>query len=104
MSKARLRAEHALLFLLALAAAAFAFRIGDLGFYDDDWAWLALLAKSPDQSYFALVKRFVADHGGVWSRPLNFPAFAALYKLFGASPLGYHAVLGALAAWGAIAL
>ncbi len=104
MSKARPRAEQAALFLAALAFAAYAFKIRGLGFYDDDWAWLAILAKSPDQGWFALISHFAKDHDGVWARPLNFPAFAALYKLFGAWALGWHLFLAALTAWGGVAL
>lgn len=87
---ARLPAAALLAGPVLLAAA---FRFSGLGFYNDDYALLAGLARGSFFSEFA---------GLFYTRPLDIPAIRGAYALFGASPLPYHALLRLLdlaAAW-----
>lgn len=102
MSGRRSREQTGLALLLVAFAAA-AYRVNAHGFYDDDWAWLAMMRGSPDQSWKGVVLHFVKAQSGVWVRPANFLAFPALYKLFGAWALGWHLALAALHAWAGVA-
>jgi hypothetical protein len=59
-----------------------------LGFYSDDWAFLAVMHQSPDQSFLGVARAlFEGDNA---FRPIQWVTLAALYKLFGLDPLGYQ--------------
>jgi hypothetical protein len=60
-----------------------------LGFYYDDYSVLAQLNGSHDQSLIGLYHEVRPLNG---QRPLQSLTFAALYRLFGLNPLGYHVV------------
>jgi hypothetical protein len=81
-------ADAALIVAISLLSAAL--YVGAIGFYSDDWIFLATYRASPDQSYFGLV-RFFAD-ANMLPRPVQLLYLTALYRLFGLEPLGYHLV------------
>ncbi|MBA3736238.1 MAG: hypothetical protein H0W90_13775 [Actinobacteria bacterium] len=60
-----------------------------LGFYYDDYSVLAQLNGAHDQSLIGLYHAVRPLNG---QRPLQSLTFAALYRLFGLNPLGYHVV------------
>jgi hypothetical protein len=67
--------------------------VWSLGFYLDDYATLARMKASHDQS---LVGLYDAVRPGTGQRPLQAGVFAFLYRLFGLHPLGYHLFNAAL--------
>ncbi len=75
-----------LAFLSVLAIAPF---LTGLGFYSDDWAFLAISSNSPDQSLGGTY-RALLPHDRM--RPVAWLYRAALYKAFGLEPLPYHVV------------
>ena len=103
MSQPRLRAEAVGRAVLASAAVSTIFGIGSLGFYDDDWSWLARMAGSADPSWLGTAAHFARAETSLWFRPLNFLCLPGLFSLFGTSALPYHLVIAALIAWGGIA-
>jgi hypothetical protein len=63
-----------------------------LGFYSDDWAFLASFRFAADQSFWGLYRTFNAENG-TYARPLQGLGDVLLYRLFGQNPLGYHAAI-----------
>ncbi len=63
--------------------------IGGLGFYSDDWSFLGDFVTAPHQSFGTF---FQIMHDQFPERPVLSSYFAMLFRLFGAAPLGYHAV------------
>src|SRR5260370_30142824 len=82
-------AVHDCLFLIVIAILSLSSYVTRLGFYSDDWALLASMRLSPDQS---LTGVFTAVNSSQDNeiRPIQFFAYAAPYKLFDLNPLGYH--------------
>jgi hypothetical protein len=80
---------HDCLFLFVIGTLSMANYAVQLGFYGDDWALLASMHLSKNQSLIAVFTETfrVHDHE---IRPVQFLELAALYKLFGLDPLGYH--------------
>ena len=76
-------------FLAVLVAVSTLPYIGGLGFYYDDYSVLAQLNVAPDQSLVGLYDAVRPLNG---QRPLQSLIFAALYRVFGLDPLGYHIV------------
>ena len=68
----------------------------DLGFYSDDWSFLAIYSLAEDQSLLGLFR----SHYDSWTqmRPGQIFYQASLYWLFGTDPLGYHLVNAAVLA------
>jgi hypothetical protein len=64
-----------------------------LGFYSDDWFFLARWSNCSDQSYWGLVKCFYQSPGDDSLRPVQILHLTVLYRLFGQNPLGYHVVM-----------
>ncbi|MBI5201932.1 MAG: hypothetical protein HY925_10130 [Elusimicrobia bacterium] len=67
-------------------------RLVELGFYHDDWKFLA------DQhfagpGFWSRIKAIVAGQPAILQRPLDVPLFALLYEAFGMAPLGWHLAL-----------
>ena len=92
---ARRPSDLAILALLAaLSVAPYVLR---LGFYSDDWAVLAMLLNSQDQSLSGLfATQYTNDSFRM--RPTQMVYYAALYTAFGIRPLGYHVVNAAVLA------
>jgi len=65
-----------------------------LGFYSDDWHFLGALSTSSDRSLVGLYTAIHTDE--VAMRPVQVAYLAALYRMFGLSPLGYHLVNAAV--------
>lgn len=63
--------------------------VTNLGFYSDDWAFLARLASSPDQSVAGLFAQ-MNELRNLAPRPVQSGEQAVLWWLFGDDPLGYH--------------
>lgn len=59
--------------------------IADLGFYNDDWFFLATFANARGSDVWTL-----SEAAMIWSRPVQVLYSAALFWLFGTHPLGYH--------------
>jgi hypothetical protein len=64
-----------------------------LGFYGDDWDFLGKLSNSSNQRFFGLFRSlYNPSTVGGSMRPFQFLYLAALYRLFGPRPLGYHII------------
>ena len=87
-------ADCAFVALISLLSAAL--YVGGIGFYSDDWIFLATFRAAPDQSYWGLV-RFFAD-ANMLVRPVQLLYLTGLYRAFGLAPLGYHLVNSAVMA------
>src|SRR5438046_9037683 len=76
-------------FLVSVTVLSLVLYVNSLGFYSDDWGFLALLNACPRQSFFGVA-------GCLWSvpdlhmRPIQLLCLAGLYRLFGLEPLAYH--------------
>ncbi|MBV9582028.1 MAG: hypothetical protein JO057_25890 [Chloroflexi bacterium] len=72
--------------------------VGQLGFYSDDWRFLANLALGPQPGFSGAIQVLAPDLG---ARPPHLVLLAALYQVAGLDPLGYHlASIGLLAVGG----
>ncbi|MDP9022190.1 MAG: hypothetical protein M3N57_05700 [Actinomycetota bacterium] len=65
---------------------------GRLGFYSDDWDFLAILANAEDGSLPGLVAAQIELGTNLHMRPTQIVYQAVLHRLFGMHPLGYHLV------------
>ena len=84
-----IRSRNADLIMLAVAGSiTTASYTPRLGFYSDDWAFLARYVLSPDQSIAGLFNASYSAHHAM--RPVQLWLGAALYSLFGLNPLGSH--------------
>jgi hypothetical protein len=77
------------LFLFVIGTLSMANYAVQLGFYGDDWALLASMHLSKNESLIGVFTEIVRVHDHE-IRPVQFLELAALYKLFGLDPLGYH--------------
>lgn len=83
------RAAAVLAGAVVLAAA---YRFSGLGFYNDDYAHLAGLARAA-ASGAGLLRGYYAESAGLLlTRPLELVLIPASYALFGQAPTGYHAL------------
>ena len=80
---------HDCLFLFVIGTLTMVSYAVHLGFYGDDWALLASMHLSKNQSLIDVFTEIVRVHDHE-IRPVQFLELAALYKLFGLDPLGYH--------------
>ena len=78
------------LFLVLLVVLSVAPFLPRLGFYTDDWAFLAISANAPDQSLGGTYRALLADDDP--TRPVAWLYRAALYRAFGLEPFPYHVV------------
>ena len=82
-------------FLFAMGTLSMASYGFALGFYSDDWAMLASMKLSQSQLFIDVFSEIFRAHDHE-IRPVQFFELAALYKLFGLDPLGYHLVNAAI--------
>lgn len=82
------RAKIDCLLIIAAAVLPTVFHLPQLGFYSDDWAFLAQLHLARDQSFLGLLRELLYLDNAV--RPIQWIFLTALYKLFGLHPLDYH--------------
>lgn len=87
-------AFHDCLFLSLVFLASLMLYVWDLGFYSDDWAFLANFSLAEDQSLRGLFWSFDDPHTRM--RPVQGLYFSALYWVFGLNPTGYHLVNAAV--------
>jgi hypothetical protein len=80
-------------FLAAIIGISFLPYVRGLGFYYDDYSVLEPMNASHDQSLRGL---YQAVQPATGQRPLQAWTFAALYRLFGLDPLGYHIAIACL--------
>lgn len=78
------------LFVAGIVLLSSALYLPALGFSSDDWSVLGYASASEDQSYGGIYRAIFGPL--VQMRPVQFLYLAALYKAFGADPLGYHIV------------
>jgi hypothetical protein len=88
-------------FLVVVTALSILPYIGGLGFYYDDYSVLGKMYAAADQS---LAGVYDAVRPATGQRPLQALTFAALYRVFGLDPLGYHLVNAFLLAGVAVLL
>src|SRR5438132_12651507 len=81
------------LFLTIVVILSLSNYIVGLGFYDDDWALLASMSLSQDQSLVGVFTELTHVHDNE-IRPIQFFALTVSYKIFHLNPLGYHLVNG----------
>jgi len=84
------------LFLAAVAWLSLSLYVTRLGFHSDDWAFLGTLTNSADQSLGGLISTEWQSLDLFHLRPTQVIYQALLYLQFGADPLGYHLVNGAM--------
>lgn len=84
------------LFLLLVATLPVVLMISGLGFYLDDYNALMLMSTSDDQSLWGYYASLLSGDPKSHLRPVEYAVLAALYWLFGASPLPYQVFLAAL--------
>jgi hypothetical protein len=78
--------------LAAVVALSLVLYVGGLGFYSDDWAFLGILHRNPDQSLPGLVDALYSGDTVVRQRPVQVVYLSTLYKAVGLHPLAYHLV------------
>ncbi len=82
------------LFLSLVVVLSLILYVWNLGFYSDDWSFLAPLSMSADQSIIGLFQAL--NEGNLKMRPVQALYWGGLYWLFGPQPLGYHLVNGSV--------
>jgi hypothetical protein len=92
-----------LIFLTGVVLASVTTYVVRLGFYSDDWAFLAVMSHSQDQSLAGLFGALWDFNATLRMRPTQIAFQTMLYSAFGLEPLGYHVVNAVLLA-GMIAL
>lgn len=74
--------------LIAVCAGPYIF---GLGFYYDDWVFMARMSQSPDQSFLGILGYF-GSWGSIAPRPLQALELVTLHRLFGLNPLPGHLI------------
>jgi hypothetical protein len=74
--------------IVAAVFAPVASQLPHLGFYGDDWSFLASMGLAENQSLSGLFAALRGQDNA--ARPIQRLTLAALYELFGLAPLGYH--------------
>jgi hypothetical protein len=77
------------LFLVVLAILSVGPFLPDIGFYSDDWAFLAISANAPEKTLAGAYEALLPYDR---MRPVAWLYRAALYRAFGLEPLPYHVV------------
>ena len=97
MTRARRPDSHVrrdCLFLAAAVILSFAWYAPRLGFYSDDWAFFGRYATAANQTISGFYKASMSPVHAM--RPVQVWLCAALYRLFGMEPFGYHLFNGVL--------
>jgi hypothetical protein len=64
--------------------------ISGLGFYSDDWGFLARMTTTQDSSFTNLIRELYVGDVVLRQRPVQVLLLALFYSIFGLAPLGYH--------------
>lgn len=88
------------LFLAGVVLLSAVLYVPTLGFSGDDWTYLGYAHTAEDPSFFGVFRDMFGPH--LRMRPVQFLYIAALYKVFGMEPLGYHIVNTLVLAVGAV--
>lgn len=89
-------AKQDCLFLSSAVLLSLIFYVQGLGFYSDDWVFLATFSNSEDQSLRGLFRTLYEAQPWARMRPLQLLYLAGQYRIFGIHPLGYHVVNSAM--------
>ena len=92
------------LFLLLVVTLSVAPYVSRVGFYSDDWAFLAVLVNADNQSLGAMWDVQYAQSISLRRRPTQIVYQSMLFRAFELNPLGYHAVNAAVLASAALLL
>ncbi len=84
------------LFLALVVVLSLSLYVDELGFYSDDWDFLAVLHNAGNESVFGLSRVQYESNPNLELRPTQAVYQAILYSLFGLDPLGYHLVHAAV--------
>jgi hypothetical protein len=82
----RLPSADALLLIAAVIVTGLPY-VTRLGFYNDDWSYIAAYENSPHKDFRSLIVAATE-----WARPVMATYDVLLYRLFGAAPVGYHVI------------
>jgi hypothetical protein len=88
------------LFVFLIVAGSAAPYLGGLGFYSDDWSFLADMTGSREPTIRAAFEALY--RGDLRMRPVQILVLAVLFRFFNLEPLGYHVVNTALLGAGAV--
>ncbi len=83
-------ADCALIFAVVIASA-LPYLFG-LGFYTDDWCYIAALEHSSSQGMGAMFRELASTDPNLLTRPVDTACFVLGYKLFGQHPTPYHVI------------
>jgi hypothetical protein len=73
--------------------------IGRLGFYSDDWSYLAALQQTASSGFGSMIRGLVHADPGLLVRPVQLVCLVLEFRAFGLRPLPYHlAIVGLLSA------
>jgi hypothetical protein len=92
------------LFLLLVVALSVAPYVSRLGFYGDDWAFLAALVNADNQSLRTMWDVQYAQSANLQRRPTQIVYQSLLFRAFALNPQGYHAVNATVLASAALLL
>src|SRR6185503_2998850 len=84
------------IFLLILVFVSALPWVGELGFYSDDWSYLAALRESAPAGLSAMFRSLVHTDSGLLVRPVQLACLVLEFKAFGLHPLPYHLLIAAL--------
>ena len=83
---------HDLLLLTGVVLASVVTYVTRLGFYSDDWAFLAVMTHADDRSIAGLIGAMSDFNVNLRMRPTQMAYQAVLYSAFRLDPFGYHVV------------